>query len=626
MPKIGNKSVKENSILDKYPNIKNYIDFHKEGYESTFQATKSLSFLPADSRRKFHFKCPTCRKPWKTAVDSAHFAFDSNGEIYHKGCNEKLRHVKYSHVYPNIRKLIKSYTLIDSLYLESNVTIPRKMYCQNCQFDFELSLDKLLSRLFLKGYGCEKCKITFKEPLNRSSYNEAPINFIKPGLLDEWSDKNEIGVHQVDILSDISVLWDCSICNGTYSCKIREKEVTDCPFCSMKEMQKGVNTLQIQHEKLEIFWSPNNQGTLDDYWVKSKEALTWICPCCEVEFECIASEMVARVNIDNKNFQTCPNLCNWTDEVFDGNALYDYPILIREWGKDNEIEIKHASISSQIKQYWWDCSQCKGTYSTSIPNRISNSDCCPYCNWLEPLPGFNTVEDVYPELKKFWSYNNTVNLNQFVPKEDNNRAYIWRCRKCTNTFTEQLKNVINEYESISRIGIRAICPYCTKELPDPELNSLDKIKPFLVEEWIPEKNGDIKKFYPESTEMVWWKCRKCNGKYLDCINKREEDDTVCPYCSKKQLLEGFNDLATTHPDLLKEWDYLNNLLLLDPKKTIGNTRKKAWWICQTNPEHRYIMCVYDRIIYSKREKEPCIYCKGLRRKKEHFVQFKEKSE
>lgn len=89
-------------------------------------------------------------------------------------------------------------------------------------------------------------------------------------------------------------------------------------------------------------------------------------------------------------------------------------------------------------------------------------------------------------------------------------------------------------------------------------------------------------------------------------------------CSKKQLLEGFNDLATTHPELLTEWDYLNNLLLLNPKKIISNSRKNAWWICQKNPEHRYIS---NKIMHVKREKAPCLFCKGLRRKKEHFVQF-----
>ena len=32
----------------------------------------------------------------------------------------------------------------------------------------------------------------------------------------------------------------------------------------------------------------------------------------------------------------------------------------------------------------------------------------------------------------------------------------------------------------------------------------------------------------------------------------------CPYCSNNSILKGFNDLATTNPEVLNEWDYEKN--------------------------------------------------------------------
>ena len=34
--------------------------------------------------------------------------------------------------------------------------------------------------------------------------------------------------------------------------------------------------------------------------------------------------------------------------------------------------------------------------------------------------------------------------------------------------------------------------------------------------------------------------------------------TACPFCSHKKLLSGYNDLATTYPQIAAEWDYEKN--------------------------------------------------------------------
>ena len=86
---------------------------------------------------------------------------------------------------------------------------------------------------------------------------------------------------------------------------------------------------------------------------------------------------------------------------------------------------------------------------------------------------------------------------------------------------------------------------------------------------------------------------------------------MCPFCA--ELKERQDNIS--FEDLMNEWDYLNNLILGDPERIPNNTQLRFWWICKNNPEHRYRMAIVDKIANVKRSIEPCIFCKGRRRKK-----------
>lgn len=51
----------------------------------------------------------------------------------------------------------------------------------------------------------------------------------------------------------------------------------------------------------------------------------------------------------------------------------------------------------------------------------------------------------------------------------------------------------------------------------------------------------------------------------------------CPYCNGQKVKIGFNDLATTRPDLASEWDYDKNSL--SPKDVTKGSHKEVWWKC-----------------------------------------------
>ena len=91
-----------------------------------------------------------------------------------------------------------------------------------------------------------------------------------------------------------------------------------------------------------------------------------------------------------------------------------------------------------------------------------------------------------------------------------------------------------------------------------------------------------------STYTAWWKCPVCTGEYQQVIKEKFYRENSCPYCRNQKVLKGFNDLATTQQSLMNEWDYLNNLLIANPTEITELSNMSVWWICQENPDHRYI--------------------------------------
>jgi len=102
----------------------------------------------------------------------------------------------------------------------------------------------------------------------------------------------------------------------------------------------------------------------------------------------------------------------------------------------------------------------------------------------------------------------------------------------------------------------------------------------LSKEWHPTKNG---KLTPSnmpacSNEKVWW-LGKCGHEWEATINSRTTGGNGCPICDGKQVLTGFNDLATRHPELAAQWHPTKNGNL-EPTKVAAGSNKKIWWSCE----------------------------------------------
>ena len=63
----------------------------------------------------------------------------------------------------------------------------------------------------------------------------------------------------------------------------------------------------------------------------------------------------------------------------------------------------------------------------------------------------------------------------------------------------------------------------------------------------------------------------------------------CPICANQQVLVGYNDFPTTHPQLLEEWDYENNVDI-NPNNFTAGSEQYAWWKCKKGHQWKTMIC------------------------------------
>lgn len=117
--------------------------------------------------------------------------------------------------------------------------------------------------------------------------------------------------------------------------------------------------------------------------------------------------------------------------------------------------------------------------------------------------------------------------------------------------------------------------------------------PQLMEEFDKEANKglDPSKLTYGSQKRIGWIC-PLGHKYTSTVWQRTVGHWGCPYCSGHKILKGFNDLATTHPELVEEWDNEKNLL--KPTEVSHGSRADIWWKCKHG--HSWKAPIYSRTV------------------------------
>lgn len=109
----------------------------------------------------------------------------------------------------------------------------------------------------------------------------------------------------------------------------------------------------------------------------------------------------------------------------------------------------------------------------------------------------------------------------------------------------------------------------------------------VVQEWSP-RNGDLTpdQVSRGSIRAVWWRCAaghewqaspnaRCHMSHGTLHIRR------CPVCTGQSVQPGVNDLGTTHPALLDEWDGAEDAAALKPTQVSAGSTRRVRWKCRT---------------------------------------------
>lgn len=138
--------------------------------------------------------------------------------------------------------------------------------------------------------------------------------------------------------------------------------------------------------------------------------------------------------------------------------------------------------------------------------------------------------------------------------------------------------------------------------------SLQEEYPLVAVQWHPTLNVDLTPADVTATskKKVWWQCSVGSDHIWDAsISNRAKLGSSCPYCAKRKVLAGFNDLATVVPELATEWHPTKNEGLL-PSHIMPTSAQKVWWLGK-DCGHEWAASLTNR---NRKIVQGCPYCSG----------------
>lgn len=222
-------------------------------------------------------------------------------------------------------------------------------------------------------------------------------------------------------------------------------------------------------------------------------------------------------------------------------------------------------------------------------------DSCPFCSNRKLLPGFNDLATRFPGVVGEWD---AVRNGALAPSQVrfNESRKVWWTGACGHSWQA------SPADRAAGMG----CPYCSNHRVIQGENDLASRFPGIAAQWHPELNGGLE---PDAVPFgsgakAWWRCG-LGHEWLQPVYQRTSRDRGCPYCGGRKVLEGFNDLATTHPAIASQWDADRNGV--PATAVMANRCRSSWWICALG--HSFRTPVVNRT--RNPEHDPgCPYCSG----------------
>lgn len=450
----------------------------------------------------------------------------------------------------NTENVVRYHVKKGTLVLDEAITEILNLVCSwtGTSYDFTVNLE------------CDKTEI-WEHYIDTEKENSIAIK--KPELLAEWhpTKNGQLKPEYIQFGSNKRLWWKCLKCGcewqATASNRTRGK---GCPVCGGNLVVPGINDIATTHPNILIAWDSekNKEISPKKYSAGSGKQIWWKCPVCGYGWKAAIS--------NRTRGRGCPR-CIGKILSEEKSLAVTNPKLEQEWHPTKNGTLRPQDVFAHSdKKAWW---QCKNGHEwrTSVSRRTAGNE-CPFCGNKIILPGFNDLATTNPELLAAWDYEK----NEIKPTEvfaGTNKKVYWFCEK-GHSYQARIANRVNGNG----------CPYCAGKHPVKGENDLLTVAPALSAEWNYERNKSLspEEFTSGSNKKVWWKCSKCGEEWEATICSRYIG-RGCPYCAGKKAVPGKTDLATTNPELIKEWVYEKNGEVT-PNTVMRGSRYKAWWKCK----------------------------------------------
>lgn len=416
-----------------------------------------------------------------------------------------------------------------------------------------------------------------------------------PALVAEWHpDKNgRLNPEQISAGSDKKVWWQCSKNNEhEWIATVSSRSLgVGCPYCSNKKVLPGCNDLATTNPELAGEWHPTLNGVLksSDVVQSSSKKIWWQC---QKNRDHHWKTTVAH----RTSGKGCPFCVGKKVLPGDNDLATINPELACEWHPTLNGKLKPSGVVQfSNKKVWWQCRKHEGHQWQAAVNGRSGGHGCPFCAGRQVLQGNNDLATTSPELASEWHPTLNGNLTAKDVVQFSNKRVWWQCSKHKE----------HHWQTAVSDRARNGCPYCINQKVLPGYNDLATTNPELAAEWHPTLNGDLTPFnvVAGSNKKTWWRCKESHDHTWESTVVNRLKGNGCPYCANKKVLAGYNDLATTHPELAAEWHPDKNGDLSSNSITSGTSRK-AWWQCAKNHE-------WQANVASRSRGNGCPYCAGI---------------
>lgn len=393
---------------------------------------------------------------------------------------------------------------------------------------------------------------------------QGDLGSTNPNLAAQWDfKKNETKPENHSKTERTKVWWLCEL-GHSWSAEIAARNSgKGCPICLGRQILPGYNDLgtlypELAKQMIDETLSPKELG------IGSGKKPLWRCESNH-SYRATVSERVRRWRQGFVN--NCPVCQGKTIQPGVSDLSTLYPDLISEWDHAlNQGPPAQDLAPSSKKKVWWICRVGHG-FEQTIAARANLSQGCPFCAGKKTLQGFNDLRTLHPKIAASWhpEKNGDHQPEDFVAHS--NKMVWWLC------------DLGHEWEAriFKRVDGRN-CPYCGNKKLLKGFNDLATKYPIIAKQLTRTNGRDPREIIAGSSKKLEWVC-DYGHTWLAAPIQRQR--TGCPTCASQVVQKGFNDLATTRPDLLAEWDFERNKDISPYEITSNSAKQAVWWRCES---------------------------------------------